>query len=76
MGWEGGTNKSTIPPKLPTMPAFDIPTGPPNAENKLTYCVHKQKACSAEAPKCGSITYNHKKGGMTWEWADADMFLT
>jgi hypothetical protein len=75
-GAGGGTDKHTIPPKPPTMATFKIPTGPAISKNKLTYCVHKQKACSTEAPECGSITYDCEKGGMTWEWADANIFLT
>ena len=58
------------------MPTFEIPTGPPIAENKLTLRTHKRKALRAEAPKRGSITYDREKGGMTREWADADAFLT
>ena len=57
------------------MSGFDIPTGPSITENKLTYRVHKQKACRAEAPERGSITHDLEKGGMTREWADADAFL-
>ena len=57
------------------MSSFDIPTGPPIAENKLTYCVHNRKARRTEAPERGSFTYDREKGGMTREWADANAFL-
>ena len=57
------------------MPTFDIPTGPSISENKLAYSVHKRKARHAEAPKRGSFTYDREKGGMTWEWVDANAFL-
>ena len=57
------------------MSGFDIPTGPSITENKLTYRVHKQKAHCTEAPERGSITHDLEKGGMTWEWADANAFL-
>ena len=57
------------------MSSFDIPTSPPIAENKLTYRIHNQKAHRANAPECRSFTYDHEKGGMTREWADADAFL-
>ena len=58
------------------MPTFEIPTGSSISKNKLTYRIHKWKAPCAKAPKCGSFTYNHEKGGMTCEWADANAFLT
>ena len=57
------------------MSVLKIPTGPPISENKLTYHIHKQKAQCTDAPKHGSITYDHEKGGMEWEWADYDAFL-
>ena len=72
---EGG-DKQSIPPRTLTMPAFEIPTGPTIAENKLTYSVHNQKACRADGPERGSFAYDQEKGGMTWEWADIDAFLT
>ena len=74
-GGKGGTNNPTTPPRTPTMSGFDIPTGPSITENKLTYHVHKWKACRAEAPERGSITHDLEKGGMMREWADADAFL-
>ena len=58
------------------MPAFEIPTGPTITENKLTYSVHNQKAHHADGPERGSFAYDQEKGGMTWEWADIDTFLT
>ena len=58
------------------MPAFEIPTGPTIAENKLTYSIHNRKACRAEGPERGSFAYDQEKGGMTREWADTDAFLT
>ena len=75
--WEGGEDKQILhPTQTPHMPTFEIPTGSSISKNKLTYCIHKQKAPCAKAPKHRSFTYNHEKGGMTHEWADADMFLT
>ena len=58
------------------MPAFEIPTGPTITENKLTYSVHNQKARHADGPERRSFAYDQEKGGMTWEWADIDAFLT
>ena len=58
------------------MPAFEIPTGPTIAENKLTYSVHNRKARRANGPECESFAYDQEKGGMTREWADIDAFLT
>lgn len=48
-----------------TMPAFDIPTGPPIAKNKLMYYVHNWKAWCTKAPKHRSFTYcmTVRKGG-------------
>jgi hypothetical protein len=57
------------------MPSFEIPTGPSLSENKLTYSTQKQKARCTPTPKCRSITYDHEKGGMTWEWTDHNEFL-
>ena len=72
--WEEGGKQPSIIPN-PHMSVLEIPTGPPISENKLTYRVHKWKAQRTDAPEHGSITYDHEKEGMEWEWADYNTFL-
>ena len=49
------------------MPAFEIPTGPTIAENKLTYSIYNWKARRANGPEHGSFAYDQEKGGTTRE---------
>ena len=58
------------------MPAFDIPTVPAISQRSPAYHVPKEDARRAKrcvtAPRKGSMTYDHEKGGMTKEWANEE----
>ncbi len=76
-GGEGGTNNTSS--QSPTMPTFEIPTGPSITERGHSYLVSDAKLrrskCPVTKPPYGSIMYDHEKGEMSLDWANEDEFL-
>ena len=74
----GGTNKQRTFPS-PSMPTFDIPTGPAISQGNLAYNVPREEARHAKrrltAPRKGSLTYDREKARMTYKWDNNDVFL-
>ncbi|KAH9000047.1 hypothetical protein EDB92DRAFT_1812493 [Lactarius akahatsu] len=76
-GGKGGTNKPSS--QSSHMATFEIPTCPSIAESGHASfvsrpLVHCRKPTAVTAPY-GSITYNHQKGEMPFEWDNKDAFL-